>query len=117
MTRALMAAQNRQPKRFEIRCPVTVKLLRKRGKGTETHKGLLYDIAEDGARFGMEEPLPEGSAATLDVHLPNPAGRETTLRFKCIVTRLKEGPRYDIEVQFQSNGRFVRSELKDLLGE
>jgi hypothetical protein len=65
----------------------------------------------------MEEPLPEGSAVTLHVHLPNPAGREATLRFEGIVTRLKEGPRYDIVVEFQSNGRFVRSELKDLVGE
>jgi hypothetical protein len=117
VTRRLRASQSRQSKRFEIRCPVTVKLLRKRGKGTETHTGLLYNIAEGGARFGMEEPLPEGSPVTLYVHLPNPAGRETTLRFEGIVTRVKEGPRYDIVVQFRSNGRFVCSKLRDQLGD
>ncbi len=108
------ALQRREFKRFEIRCPVTVKVLRRRGKGARTREAILFDIAVGGARFGMEEPLPEGSPVVVHVHFRNARERETTLRFEGIVTRLKEGPRYEIAVQFQSNGRFVRSELKDL---
>jgi hypothetical protein len=97
----------RKEKRFEIRCPVTVRLLNGPNHDTEV-KGVLYDIGVGGASLEMEQPVARGTKITLLVHFRAPGEQVTTVRFEGVVERLKEQPRFEIAMGFRGTGRFLQ---------
>jgi PilZ domain len=114
-----MAPRNekRGTARFEIHCPVTVRV-RAPGQARlarELGQGILRDIGEKGARFQFNRPLEVKERICLDVHIhSDPDDRATTMRFWGIVERAQRQFPYEIAVRFVSRGLFLRSKLKRL---
>lgn len=98
--------------RYRIDCPVSV-LTPGRGKKRTIARGWLYDIGEGGARIHLDEPLSPHSRVTLDVHLPNPDSKITTIRFKSVVTGICYGPPYELALCFLGRGGFIRGKVAE----
>jgi hypothetical protein len=103
----------REAKRFEIQCPVTVQVSNGQNHNVKV-QGVLYDIGVDGARVALRQPLPPGTKISLFAHFQSPEEQVTTIRFEGIVQRLREEPRFQIEVNFQGTGRFLTKQIVDL---
>jgi len=108
-----MAHSIRKGRRFEIRCPVTVRL--SNGANHETVvQGVLRDISVGGAKLELEQPILRGTKIVLFVHFRGPDKQVTTVRFEGIVERLKEQPRFEVAMGFRGSGRFLQEQLGDL---
>ncbi len=103
----------REARRFEIQCPVTVQVSNGQNHRVKV-QGVLYDIGVDGARVALEQPVPPGTKITLFTHFQSPEKQVTTIRFEGVVQRLREEPRFQIEVDFQGTGRFLQKQVVDL---
>jgi hypothetical protein len=103
--------------RFEIRCPVTVRVRvpGERRKVRDLGRGTLNDIGERGARIHFSAPLAVKNRICLDIHFcSDPAGQMTTMRFWGIVERTSQEPPYEVAVRFVSRGLFLRDKLRKL---
>lgn len=76
-------------------------------------RGWLCDIGETGARIFLDEPLPINSRFTLDVHLPNPDSKITTIRYKASVFEVCYGPPYKLALRFLGRGDFIRGNVAE----
>ena len=103
----------RDPKRFDIRCPVTIQVSNGHNHTVKV-EGELYDIGVDGARVALQQPVPPGTKITLLAHFRDPEEQVTTIRFEGVVQRLREEPRFQIAVNFQGTGRFLQKQIGDL---
>jgi len=108
-----MAHNIRKERRFEIRCPVTVRLSNGRNHETEI-PGMLYDIGVGGAKLELEQPLARGTKIAVLVHFRSPDKQITTVRFEGIVEHLKKEPRFEVDVDFRGTGRYLQSQLCEL---
>jgi len=108
-----MAHHMRKERRFEIRCPVTVRLSNGRNHETEI-PGVLYDIGVGGAKLELEQPLVKGTKIAVLVHFLAPDKQITTVRFEGIVEHLKKEPRFEIDVDFRGTGRYLQRQLCEL---
>ena len=113
MNNKKMAHSIRKERRFEIRCPVTVRLSNGPNHETEV-QGVLYDIGVGGATLELEQPIVRGTKIILFVHFRAPDEQVTTVRFEGIVERLKEQPRFEVAMGFRGTGRFLQKQLSDL---
>ena len=113
MNKKKMAHRVRKERRFDIRCPVTVRLSNGANHETEV-QGVLCDISVGGARLELEEPIVCGTRIILFVHFRAPDKQVTTVRFEGIVERLKEQPRFEVAMGFRGSGRFLQKQLGDL---
>ena len=107
--------EKRATRRFELRCPVTIKI-RGQGKKREVTEGQLWEIGTGGAQISLPHALEEGTPLTVDVHFSHPNGSITTIRFEGVVARASREPRYEIVVQFRHSGRFLRDQMGDIFG-
>ncbi|HZT69966.1 MAG TPA: PilZ domain-containing protein [Terriglobia bacterium] len=98
--------------RYSIDCPISV-LSPGRGRKRTIARGWLHDIGESGARIFLNEPLPVEGRFTLDVHLPNPDSKITTIRFQARVTGVRYGPPYEMALSFLGKGGFIRGKVAE----
>ncbi len=103
----------REAKRFEIQCPVAVHVSDGQNRNVKV-QGVLYDIGVDGARVALEQPVPPGTKISLFAHFQSPEEEVTTIRFEGVVQRLREEPRFQIEVNFQGTGRFLPKQIVEV---
>jgi hypothetical protein len=109
--------EKRGTTRFEIRCPVTVRV-RAPGQSREARelgRGMLCDIGERGARFHFSRPLEVKKRICLDVHIQAESDNPmTTLRFWGVVERAQDSLPFEVAVRFVSRGLFLRRNFKRL---
>lgn len=108
-----MAPTMRKEKRFDIRCPVTVRLSNGPRNKAEV-EGTLFDIGLGGARLELEQPIVPGTKISLFVHFRAPDEQVTTIRFDGIVERLRKQSGFEIAVGFKGMGRFLQNQLSEL---
>lgn len=106
--------ERRDGQRFTIPCPVTL-VLRGKGRKVSQEQGRLFDIGVRGASFYAPTPLDIGSNITLLIEFPDGTGRVRAVEFEGLVTRAQTKPLYEAAVVFRRRGRFVRSNLEELL--
>ncbi len=107
---------NRSEPPYEIHCPVTVSL-GNRLNGPEQIKGELWEISEERARLLLDKPLQQGTEILLFVHFRHPHKGVVTIRFRGVVERLREQPRFEVAVEFKGGIKFVPSELPKTLSD
>jgi hypothetical protein len=101
----LMTKDQRGRERFRIECPVV-------GQSPSidlqmaTIRGILIDMASNGARLVVTESLPTGSHVVLEARLPSPRRGSNRIRFEGTVLRLQL--HYEVAVAFPDSGRFLR---------
>ncbi len=102
--------------RYEIHCPVTVQVPGKLN-GTAQVDGELWEISEDGALLLLDTPVQQGTEILLFVHFRHPHKGVVTIRFRGVVERLREQPRFEVAVEFKGGIKFVPSELPKTLSD
>jgi hypothetical protein len=108
-----MSHSMRKERRFEIRCPVTVRLSNGLNHETEI-PGRLYDIGVGGAKLELDQPLVRGTKVAVLVHFQTPDKQVTTVRFEGVVEHLKKEPRFEVDVDFRGTGRYLQSQISEL---
>ena len=105
-----MAEDRRARERFRIECPVVVQT-----QDFNTHmpaiRGKLLDIASNGARLLVGEPLEAGSQVVLEVELPSSRPGFNRIRFEGTVLRSQS--QHEVAVTFQESGKFLRPDLEE----
>jgi len=106
--------EKREGQRFTIPCPVTL-VWQGKGRRASQERGRLLDIGARGASFYAARPLDVGSKVTLMIEFPDGSGGVRAVEFEGLVTRAQANPLYEAAVVFRRRGRFVRSNIAELL--
>jgi len=97
-----------------IPCPVTL-VIRGRGRKASQERARLVDIGACGASLYSPVPLDVGSDVTLMIEFPDGGGAVRTVQFEGLVTRAQEKPLYEAAVVFRRRGRFLRTDIDEVL--